>query len=309
MSWSAKSAAAELDLGDAEVAVVVGPTASGKSDLALELAESKNGEIIGADSVQVYRYFDIGSSKPSIEERARVPHHLIDVCDPREPMDAASYAELAANAILDVRRRGRLPIVCGGTFLWVRALIFGLAKAPPGDAAVRERHARIAETEGRAALHARLAEVDKESAARLNPNDLVRVSRALEVFETSGRPLSVWQSEHGFRTARFRAKLVAIRWSNEDLGARIAHRTERALASGWIDEVRELVRLGYRDTRPMSSVGYRQVLEHVEGKLGRDELVIAVDRATKVFARRQRTWLRDRPVHWIEARDRSQSDV
>jgi tRNA dimethylallyltransferase len=300
MSWNAKSAAGELDLGDAEVAVVVGPTASGKSELALALAEAKGGEIIGADSVQVYRHFDIGSSKASLEERARVPHHLIDVVDPGEPMDAASYAERAAAAIADVAGRGRLPIVCGGTFLWVRALLFGLAAAPPGDAQARERHARIAETEGRPALHARLAAVDPESAERLNPNDFVRVSRALEVFETSGRPLSAWQGEHGFRTPRFKAKLFGIRWPNDELARRIARRTERALASGWIDEVERLVGLGYRDTRPMQSVGYRQVLEHVDGKLPKDELLLAIDRATKVFARRQRTWLRDRPVAWIE---------
>src|SRR5204862_6256643 len=137
--------------------------------------EERGGEIIGADSVQVYRHFDIGSSKPSIEERTRVPHHLIDVCDPKEPMDAASYAERAAGAILDVRRRGRLPIVCGGTFLWVRALLFGLAEAPPGDVEARKRHTEIAARDGRPALHARLAGVDAERAARLNPNDFVRV--------------------------------------------------------------------------------------------------------------------------------------
>ena len=211
MSWNAKSAAADLDLGDAEIAVVVGPTASGKSDLALALAEARGGEIIGADSVQVYRHFDIGSSKPSQGDRERVPHHLIDVVDPNEAIDAASYDERAARAIADVRGRGRLPIVCGGTFLWVRALLYGLAQAPPGDAATRERHGRIAEAEGRPALHARLAAVDAESAARLNPNDFVRVSRALEVFETSGRPLSAWQEEHGFRTPRYRAKLFGVR--------------------------------------------------------------------------------------------------
>jgi tRNA dimethylallyltransferase len=300
MSWSAKSAAAELDLGDAEVAVVVGPTASGKSDLALALAEAKSGEIIGADSVQVYRHFDIGSSKPTIEERERVRHHLVDVVDPDEPIDAAGYAGRAARAIADVKSRGRLPIVCGGTFLWIRALLFGLAEAPPGDADVRERHARIAEGQGRAALHALLAAVDPESAARLNPNDFVRVSRALEVFETSGRPLSVWQREHGFRTPRFRAKLFGIRWPKDELVRRIALRTERALALGWIAEVEKLVSLGFRDTRPMQSVGYRQVLEHVVGRLSKDELAPAIDRATKVFARRQRTWLRDRPVAWLD---------
>jgi tRNA dimethylallyltransferase len=300
MSWSAKSAAAELDLGDAEVALVVGPTASGKSDLALALAESRGGEIVGADSVQIYRHFDIGSSKPTPAERERVPHHLVDVADPLEPMDAASYAERAAGAIDDVRRRGRLPIVCGGTFLWVRALVYGLAEAPPGDAGARKRHAEIAAQKGRPALHAMLARVDAESAARLNPNDLLRVSRALEVFETSGRPLSEWQREHGFRTPRFRAKLLGVRWSASDLVARIERRTERALASGWIEEVERLVAQGYRESRAMSSVGYRQVLAHLDGAIARADLAPAINRATKIFARRQRTWLREQPVTWID---------
>ncbi len=300
MSWNAKSAAAEVDLGDAEVVVVVGPTASGKTDLALAIAETHGGEIVGADSVQVYRHFDIGSSKPTAEERSRVPHHLIDVVDPDEPIDAASYARRAATAIEDVIARGKRPIVCGGTFLWIRALLYGLAEAPRGDADARRRHAALAETEGRVALHAELAKVDPESARRLNPNDLLRVSRALEVFEASGRPLSAWQSEHGFRTPRYRARLFGIRWSHEALIERIAIRTDRALASGWVDEVADLLRRGYRHARAMSSVGYRQVLASLEGNLPAGDLKIAIDRATKIFARRQRTWLRDRPITWID---------
>src|SRR6266542_3361947 len=272
MSWNARSAVDELDLGDAEVAVVVGPTASGKSELALALAEARGGEIIGADSVQVYRHFDIGSSKPTMEDRRRVPHHLIDVTDPLEPMDAASYAAKADEAIADTKARRHLPIVCGGTFLWVRALLYGLAKAPPGDARIRARHATLAKVEGRAALHRELAAVDAESSERLSPNDFVRVSRALEVFEMTGRPLAEWQREHGFRTPRFRAKLFGIRWPHEQLLARIADRTQRALAMGWIEEVDHLVALGYRDTRAMSSVGYRQVLAFREGKLAREDL-------------------------------------
>jgi tRNA dimethylallyltransferase len=291
----------DIDLADAEIAVVVGPTASGKSDLAMVLAETRGGEIISCDSVQVYRHFDIGSSKPSLADRTRVPHHLIDVVDPDEPIDAASFAARADENIADVQRRGKLPIICGGTFLWVRALLYGLAKAPPGDTSIRARHAERAKIEGRAALHTELVKIDPASATRLSPNDFVRVSRALEVFEISGRTLSDWQAEHGFRTPRFRAKLLGIRWSQEDLARRIAQRTERALASGWIEEVERLIELGYRDTRPMSSVGYAQVLAFVEGKLPREELAPAIDRATKVFARRQRTWLRDQPVTWIDS--------
>jgi tRNA dimethylallyltransferase len=300
MSWSARLAVDEIDLGDAEIAVVVGPTASGKSDLALALAEARGGEIISCDSVQVYRHFDLGSSKPSLADRARVQHHLVDVVDPHQPIDAASFAVRAEEAIADLQQRGKLPIVCGGTFLWVRALLYGLAKAPPGDATVRARHAVWAETEGRSGLHSRLAAIDPESAARLSPNDFKRVSRALEVFEMSGRPLSAWQAEHGFRTPRFRAKLLGIRWSPQDLTLRIAQRTERALAAGWIDEVRRLIELGYRNTRAMGSVGYAQVLAFVEGRLPKEELAPTIDRATKVFARRQRTWLRDQPVTWLD---------
>ena len=268
--------------------------------MGLELAEAHHGEIIGADSVQVYRWFDVGSSKPTADERARVPHHLVDVADPDAPLDAASYAELADKAIADVRSRGKLPIVCGGTYLWVRALLYGLAKAPPGDAAIRMRLSAWAEAEGRAALHNRLTEVDPVTAARLSPNDFVRVSRALEVFELSGKPISAWQAEHGFRERRFQAKVLGLRMSNEALLERISKRTEQLLALGFIDEVHDLVARGYRNTRAMSSVGYRQVLEFIDGKLSRDDLAPAIDRATKIFARRQRTWLRDEAIIWIE---------
>jgi tRNA dimethylallyltransferase len=289
----------DIDLADAEVALVVGPTASGKSELALALAEKKGGEIIGADSVQVYRHFDIGSGKPSQSDRQRVPHHLIDVADPLAPLDAASYAARAGQVLEDVRRRKKLPIVCGGTFLWVRALWYGLSSAPPADPLVRRRHATLAQEEGRAALHARLAAVDPAAAARLDANDFVRVSRALEVFELTGRPLSVLHSEHGFREPRFRARLFGIMWTAEELEAKIARRTDRLLAAGFVEEVTGLVGLGYRDARAMSSVGYRQVLDHIEGRLSREELAPAINRATKVFARRQRTWLRDEPVMWL----------
>ena len=289
----------EIDLAGADLAVVVGPTASGKSDLALALADARGGEIIGADSVQVYRHFDVGSGKPPTSDRTRVRHHLVDVMDPLEPMDAAGYAALASEAVADVRRRGKLPIVCGGTFLWVRALLYGLSSAPPADPVIRRRHASLAQDEGRAALHTRLVAVDPTAAALLHANDFVRVSRALEVFELTGRPLSLLQSEHGFREPRFKARLLGIGWTADELVTRIARRTERLLAAGFVEEVMELVRLGFRDARAMSSVGYRQVLDCVEGRLSRENLAPSINRATKVFARRQRTWLREEPVMWL----------
>jgi tRNA dimethylallyltransferase len=280
--------------------VVVGPTASGKSALALRAAESSGGEIVGADSVHVYRGFDIGSGKPTAEERARVPHHLVDVAEPGEPIDAAEWALLAGRAIDGIVSRGKPAIVCGGTFLWVRALLYGLASSPGANEAVRARHRAFVEAEGRPALHAELARVDPKIAARLSPNDFVRVSRALEVYELTGKPMSDFHEEHGFREPRYAARLVGIRWSMEELTARITERVDGMLREGLIDEVRALVASGHAEARAMGSVGYRQVKDALErGPI--DELALRDDivRATRIFARRQRTWLRGQPVEWL----------
>lgn len=302
MSAGAELRAAEIEPPEAdELLVVVGPTATGKTELAIQLAERFGGEVVSVDSVQIYREFDRGSGKPTAEERARAPHHLIDLVDPSSPIDAQRFADLADAAIAGIRSRGRAPILCGGTFLWVKAVLSGLAPAPPADPAVRARHAAIVQSEGRAALHAMLAAVDPESAARLAPNDYVRVSRALEIHEISGRPRSAWHAEHGFRVARHRARLIGVFRERDELDRRIAARTESWLNSGWIDEVEGLVARGYGGARAMGSVGYRQVHEHVEGKLARAELGPAIVRATRVFVRRQRTWLRDQPVRWVRA--------
>ena len=282
-----------------ELLVVVGPTATGKTELAISLCEALGGEVIGADSVQVYRGFDVGSGKPSAAELARAPHHLVDIAEPLDPIDAARWAELAEASIDAVRARGRVPIVCGGTFLWIKALVSGLAPMPGADAAIRARHAAIVESGGRAALHARLAEVDVPAAARLAPNDMVRVSRALEVFELTGRTQSELFREHGFGGSRHRPRFLGLQRTREELDARIAARAAAWLGGGWIDEVRALCARGYGEARAMSSVGYRQVCDHLRGELPGDELLGAVVRATRVFARRQRTWLRDLPVEWL----------
>lgn len=285
---------------NSKLIVVVGPTASGKSDLALRLAEEQGGEIISADSVQVYRHFDIGAAKPTAEERQRVPHHLIDIVEPGEHMDAARWAGLADAAILEIRSRGRVPIVCGGTFLWVKALIWGLSPMPGGDEALREGHRAQVLAEGAQSLHAELAKVDPVAAARLNPNDVLRVSRALEVYQLTGMSMSAWQEQHQFKTTRYEAQLLGVERSREELDARILARTETMLARGWVDEVKALLAAGYTECRAMNAVGYRQIKEALAFgvELNEVELVSKLVQATRIFARRQRTWLREQPVVW-----------
>ena len=282
---------------------IVGPTASGKSALALRLASSLGGEILSADSMQIYRGFDVGTGKPNAEERALVPHHLVDVADPLEAWDAARWADEAVRLIAEIRGRGRVPIVCGGTFLWVRALIYGLAEAPRGDDELRARHRAWAEQEGRAALYARLAEVDPPTAARLAPNDFVRVSRALEVFELTGKPMSEVQAAHGFREPRFAARFVGVARERAEQDELIATRVRGMLAAGWLGEVEALRAAGFAEARAMASVGYRQIAEAMAAGTVADEAALAdaIVRATRVFARRQRTWLRDQPVEWLPA--------
>ncbi|HQY65258.1 MAG: tRNA (adenosine(37)-N6)-dimethylallyltransferase MiaA [Myxococcales bacterium] len=297
-----RQGAAVLDLLRSEpgaLLCVVGPTAGGKSALALHLAERLDGEIVGADSVQIYRGFDVGSGKPTAEERARVPHHLIDVADPSSPFDAARFVSLADRAIAEVRARGRTPIVCGGTFLWVKALLSGLSDAPKGDETIRARHRELVAREGSHALHLLLEAADPGLAPRLHPNDVLRVSRALEVFELTGQRLSDLHRAHGFRQRRHAALLVSPARTPEELTGRIRARVESFVTGGLLDEVRALALAGHRETRAMRSVGYREALAAVDGELLDAELVEAITRSTRVFARRQRTWLAREPVHYV----------
>ena len=294
--------AAQVEPGDEdELLVVVGPTASGKTALAIELARRLDGEVIGADSVQVYRRFDLGSGKPDAAERGRAPYHLIDCVDPLAPLDAGRFGVLARETIAQVRARGRRAVLCGGTFLWVKAVVEGLADVAPVSPVLRQRLADEAREHGAAALHERLRTLDPVSAARLHPNDVLRVSRALEAHELTGERLSELHARHQARAPLFRTRLVGLAWPRETLSARITDRTAGWLAGGWVEEVRTLCTDGYRDSRAMGSVGYRQVLDHLEGRLPEAELAPTIDRVTRVFVRRQMTWLREAPVRWLPA--------
>ena len=288
-------------LREDELLVIVGETASGKTRLALELARAIGGEIVGADSVQVYRGFDIGSGKPTAEELGSIAHHLLDVAEADAPFDAARFVTLADQAIAEARARGKVPIVCGGTYLWVKALLFGLAEAPAAPKEVRDALQAEIERQGAPMLHARLAEIDPKTAQRLHPNDALRIVRALEVHAVTGRPLSEIHREHGFSRARHVGRLVAIAHERSALEARIAERAHAMLGRGFVEEVRGLLARGLRGSRPMGAVGYTQVRAFLEENLAPEALEPEIVRATRIFARRQRTWLKQAPVTWIPA--------
>lgn len=281
--------------------VVVGPTASGKTALALELAERLSGEIVNADSVQIYRYFDIGSGKPTPDELRRAPHHLLSFVEPGEEFEARRWAKAAEEVVREVEDRGGTPILCGGTFLWIVAFLYGLADAPAGSPELRREHEAFVAKAGRAALHARLARVDPEIALRLHENDFVRVSRALEVYELTGRKLSDLQREHGFRETRYRPLFLGIEHPKDAYDERVAARVRGMFDAGFIDEVRSLIARGFLGTRAMAAVGYRQIAAALDSGLDLDEaaLLLEIVKVTKVFARRQRTWLRERPIRWL----------
>jgi len=271
---------------------VVGPTASGKSALALEFARAEGGEIVSCDSLQVYRGLDIGSAKPTRVERALVAHHLIDVADPDAEFSAAEYGRLARAAVRDIVARGRLPIVVGGTGLYLRALLHGLFDGPSRDADYRRRLEGIAARHGRKRLHRLLRRADPQAAARIEPNDLVRVVRALEVLRATRQPISAHHGPPADPLTGFRVGVFGIDPGREELRGRIEARTDAMLASGLVEEVRGLLARYPEDLRPLRAIGYRQAVKLLRGEL--DAVAARRDMVTETmqYAKRQRTWFR-----------------
>jgi len=290
---------------------IVGPTGSGKSDLALRLAEERGGEIVSCDSLQVYRGLDIGSAKATAEERARVPHHLLDLRDPDEDFSAAEYAQLARAAVADITARGRLPIVAGGTGLYLRALLTGLFEGPSRDEALRARLEAIADRFGNARLHRALRRVDAEAAERIPPQDRLRIIRALEVFRVTGRPISDQQRESTDPLRGYRTHIVGLAPDREELRGRVVARTQEMFARGLLDEVRGLIARGYGpDLRPLQAIGYRQAVDVVEGRMTIADAEAAVVMETMRYAKRQRTWFRHQAaVLWLERAEDAYSEV
>jgi len=277
------------------IIVLSGPTASGKSDLAMALARIFPLEIVNADSMQVYRFLDIGTAKPSLEERAEVPHHLIDVADPDEPYNAGRYVADAERAIAEIVSRGKAPLVVGGTGLYLRALLRGLDPAP-ADPAVRAALDRRWEEEGGQALHAELARIDPETAARVHPADRLRVVRALEIARVAGIPAgrsrTAWAADRG----KYRSLFLALWPERGLLYRRIDARTEEMFRKGLVNEVRGLLGQGYgRGLKPMGGLGYRQAVAHLLDGVSLPEAVESTKRDTRRYAKRQLTWLASEP--------------
>ncbi len=291
--------------------VVAGPTAVGKTALAIELARRLQGEIISADSMQVYRYLDIGTAKPTTPERAAVPHHLIDVVYPDERFTVFDYQERARAAILGIHERGKLPIMTGGTGLYIKAVLEDYAfSQSPANQEIRKALQRESRLQGNAALDARLQAVDPEAAKRIHANDTRRLIRALEYYLATGEPISRQWERTRRQDSPYRPVRVGLYMSRTDLYERIEKRAESMIAAGLLEEVRGLLASGYSsDLKPLQSLGYRHMLNYLEKKWDWEQAVLLFKRDTRKYAKRQITWFRADPqITWYELRPGKQID-
>ncbi len=282
--------------------ILCGPTASGKTGWALRLAKHFPLEIVSADSRQVYRQMDIGTAKATAAEQAAVKHHLIDLIDPDQQFSVAEFVELARPLVEGIHQRGKLACVVGGTGLYIRALTSGLAPLPGSEPEVRDRLHRQAEQQGREALYRRLQQVDPLAANAIHPHNLVRIVRALEVFETSGKRISEFHAEHQFAETPFRTLQLAWDHPRQTLYERIAQRSKQMLDSGLVEETRGL-RARYGDElKALQTLGYREVLKYLRGECGHEKMLSDIQLYTRHYAKRQLTWFRKQPeIIWVDS--------
>ena len=283
------------------IVVICGPTGIGKTTTAILLAEAYGGEIVSADSMQIYRFMEIGTAKPTQAEQDRIRHHMIDIVSPDDPFDAARYEKLAREIIQDLHTRGKLPIIAGGTGFYIKALTSGLFDTVSIDPTVRQQLRKEAATLEPDALHGRLSAVDPVSAERLHPNDTYRILRALEVFETTGRPISSHHRRHQFHEHPFRQIKIGLAMDRDALYARIDARVDTMLREGLLDEVRKLLSEGYAPSlKSMQSIGYRHMVLFIQGLLTWEEAVRTLKRDTRRYAKRQMAWFNaDTDIHWL----------
>lgn len=281
--------------------VICSPTATGKTHLAIELAEMVGGEIINADSLQVYRYLDIGTAKPTIVQRERVAHHLIDVVDPDEEFNAAVYVEQARTAIGKLADAGKPALVVGGTGLYIRALLHGIIATPPVDENVRNYYKGLRDRHGREYLFQLLRERDPQAAERINPHDALRVIRALEVLEQTGQSIIALRQKHLFADCPYDVCKIGLWIERAELKKRIAARTQRMVEEGLVEEVRGILERGYSEKlKPLQSLGYKQVIEFIRGRYAWEQTLDLINRDTWQYSKRQFTWFStDKTINWF----------
>jgi tRNA dimethylallyltransferase len=283
-----------------KIVIILGPTAVGKTDLALELATDFGGEIISADSMQVYRHLDIGTSKPTREERERVSHHLIDIVNPDGEFNAALFNGLAEGIIRD-RPREKTVFVVGGTGLYIRVLTGGIIGGPGPDEDLRKNYRDELKKDDPAALYERLRKLDSRAADRIHPHDRVRIVRALEIAELTGEPISERQGQHGFREARYDCLKIGLYRDREELYHRIDSRAGLMVEAGLVDETAKLIGMGYSENnKPLQSLGYKYFIHYIKGELTLEEALRSMQRDTRHYARRQMTWFRgEGDIEWF----------
>ncbi len=270
-----------------------GPTAGGKTAVGLELAQRLNAEIVSLDSMALYRGLDVGTAKPTLEERRIVPHHLIDVIEPEQEFSLAQYLAAAEQCVADIRSRGRQALFVGGTPLYLKALLRGIFEGPPADWELRRRWQRQAEAHGSQWLHEQLTAVDPAAAERLHPNDTRRLIRALEVYEKTARPISEWQRQFDAARPADQCRVFVLDWPRETLYARIDARVDAMFAAGLAAEIEGLVDRGVQlSLTARQALGYREVLEHLAGQRDLAETIALIKTRTRQFAKRQMTWFR-----------------
>jgi tRNA dimethylallyltransferase len=296
--------AATIETHRPRVVIILGPTGTGKSKLAIELAEEFGGEIINADSMQVYRYMDIGTAKPTHEEQKRVTHHLINIVNPDQPFHAGLYRALGRNTIAFLHGQQKPMWVVGGTGLYIKSLTQGLFASPRIDPQVRENLKLEAKEKGADLLYQRLSEVDPKTAVRLHPHDLVRTIRALEVFDATGIPISFFREQHRFGERPYLTLKIGVELDREELYRRIDERVDRMIEQGFFQEVERLLEMGYGpELNPMQSLGYKQMVRFLGKVMGWDEAVREIKRDTRRYAKRQWTWFKsDEEVCWRNGR-------
>ena len=283
------------------IILIVGPTCVGKTELAIKLAEKYNGEIISADSMQVYRYMDIGTAKPKAEEKGCVKHHLIDVVNPDESFNAAIYMEKSAEIIDQLEKEGKTIFVVGGTGLYIKALLGGLFRGPGADNRLRALYKAYQKRQGTIYIYDLLKERDRKSAEKIHPNDVARIIRALEFFDSTGESIIKKQEEHNFSDHRYNCIKIGLNIDRNLLYDKIDSRADNMISDGLVEEVEMLIKMGYDESvKPMQAMHYRYITDYIKGRKDKAEAIRLLKRDTRRYAKRQLTWFgRDDDIKWF----------